>query len=209
MVESEQGVSRFSLFHAGFRPYPPLAIHVLQNQFPYTKVDETILAMKAIIKLQSSWEPGDSHPNYKVDIGTLEHIMAAAARKGSFELNIFVWDLIDLLGYEPTECMYENTLQGFSMGVRQDHNMFAVLGEMEDRGFTPSRALIRSLSKSLRYVLNGVCIMMVAVRILPHPLLSQLFSATCGPRVQFAHITKDGRDQNHSVIAQRATICCC
>lgn len=108
--------------------------------------------MKEIIHLQSSWEPGAPHPNYKVDIGILEHIMAAAARKGSFELNILVWDLVDMLGYEPTEFMYENTIQGFAMGVRQDHNMFAVLNEMEERGFSPSRALIRSLSRSVRYV---------------------------------------------------------
>ena len=115
-------------------------------------MDETILAMKSIIQLQSSWEPGNPHPNYKVDIGTLEHIMAAAARRGSFELNILVWDLVDMLGYEPTVSMYENTLQGFVMGVRQDHNVFAVLGEMEERGFVPTRALIRSLSRSIRYV---------------------------------------------------------
>lgn len=135
---------------SGYRPYPPLAIAVLQNLFPYTNIDDTISAMKSIIQLQSSWEPGNLHPNYKVDIGTLEHIMAAAARKGSFELNILVWDLMDLLGYEPTECMYENTLQGFVMGVRQDNNVFMVLSEMEERGFVPSRALIRSLSRSMR-----------------------------------------------------------
>lgn len=138
------------LVNTGFRPYPPVAVHVLENLFPYTNVDETIVAMKAIIKLQSSWKIGDMHPNYRVDLGTLEHIMAAAARKGSFDLNLMVWDLMDLLGYEPTECMYECTIQGFVMGFRQDHNMFAVLGEMEEQGYTPSRALIRSLSRSLR-----------------------------------------------------------
>lgn len=137
-------------YFVGYRPHPPLAIHTLQNLFPYTNVDETILALKSIIELHSSWEPGNMHPNYKVDIGTLEHVMAAAARKGSFELNILVWDLVDLLGYEPTECMYENTMQGFVMGPGQDANMFVVLGEMEERGFVPSRALIRSLSRSLR-----------------------------------------------------------
>lgn len=110
--------------------------------------------MKSVIHLQSSWESGAPHPNYKVDIGMLEHIMAAAARMGSFELNILVWDLVDLLGYEPTEFMYENTIAGFAMGARQDHNVFAVLREMEERGFSPSRALIRSLSRSLRYVMN-------------------------------------------------------
>ena len=138
------------LVDTGFRPFPPVAILVLQNLFPYTNVDKTIVAMKAIIKLQSSWQAGDKFPNYRVDLGTLEHIMAAAARKGSFDLNLLVWDLMDLLGYEPTECMYESTIQGFAMGFRQDHNMFTVLGEMEEQGYTPSRALIRSLSRSLR-----------------------------------------------------------
>ena len=140
----------------GHRPSPNLAIQVLQNLFPYTKIDETILALKAIIQLQSSWEPGALYPTYKVDIGILEHIMAAAARKGAFELNILVWDLVDLLGYEPTEFMYENTIQGFAMGAQQDHNVFGVLSEMEERGFSPSRALIRSISRSIRYVFGYI-----------------------------------------------------
>jgi hypothetical protein len=134
----------------GVRPFPPVTIQVLQNLFPFTNVDETIVAMKAIIELQSSWKVGHAYPNYRVDIGTLEHIMAAAARRGSFDLNLLVWDLMDLLGYEPTECMYENTIYGFAMGFRQDHNMLAVFGEMEERGYTPSRALIRSVSRPLR-----------------------------------------------------------
>jgi hypothetical protein len=138
------------LASAGCRPYPPVAIHVLQNLFPYTNLDETTLAVKAMIQLQSSWEVGQRHPNYRVDIGTLEFVMAAAARKGSFDLNLLVWDLMDLLGYEPTECMYESTILCFAMGFRQDHNMFAVFGEMEERGYTPTRPLIRSLSRALR-----------------------------------------------------------
>jgi hypothetical protein len=115
-------------------------------------MDETVLALKSIIQLQSSWEPGAPYPAYKVDVGILEHIMAAAARFGAFEVNILVWDLVDLLGYQPTECMYENTIHGFARVPQQDHNVFGVLSEMEERGFTPSRALIRSLSRSLWYV---------------------------------------------------------
>lgn len=139
-----------SLLASGHRLYPPIAINVLQNLFPYTDIKGTIVALKSIIQLQSSWEPGKPHPNYKVDLGTLEHIMAAAARKGSFELNLLVWDLVDLLGYEPTISMYESTMQGFVMGPRQDQNAFVVLAEMEEQGFQPSRALIRSLSRSIR-----------------------------------------------------------
>jgi hypothetical protein len=149
-----QSNSLDSLLFVGHRPAPSLAIQVLLNLFPYTDMDETVLALKSIMQLQSSWEPGAPYPAYKVDVGILEHIMAAAARSGAFEVNILVWDLVDLLGYEPTEFMYENTIHGFARVPQQDHNVFGVLGEMEERGFTPSRALIRSLSRYLRYVVG-------------------------------------------------------
>jgi len=137
-----------SLVSMGFYPYPPNAIHALENLFPFTDLRTTIIALAAVVDLQSSTESSEI---YRVDIGTLEQISAAGARKSSLHLNFLVWDALEQLGYEPTEGIYENTIQTFCMSYRQDHNLFAVLAEMECKGFEPSRALIRSISRSLRF----------------------------------------------------------
>ena len=110
----------------------------------------TSVALWALLELQSTTQPSDRYQSYRVDIGTLEQITAAGARKASPELNLMVWDLVEMLGYQPTEAMYENTIQAFCMAYRQDHSVFAVLAEMQSNGYEPSRALIRSISRSLR-----------------------------------------------------------
>lgn len=139
----------------GHQIFPPVAINALQNLHPFTDLDATKKALQTILDLQNSLKPGDGR-DYRVDRGTLEQITVAGARHGSFELNLLVWDLMDTLGYEPTLGMYENTIHSFAMGYRQDHSVFAVLGEMESKGFVPSRGLIQSIARSIRYSVGRV-----------------------------------------------------
>ena len=87
---------------------------------------------------------------YQIDIGTLELITGTAATRGRHAICLKVWDTLEAQGIQPTETIYENTCTAFAMAFRQDDNCFAVLGEMEAKGYTPSRALIRSISRSLR-----------------------------------------------------------
>ena len=88
--------------------------------------------------------------SYVVDIATLESMNVAAARTGCAELALLLWDALDIMGYEPTESIYESTIVCFAKDDNLCENAFVVLKEMEDKGFVPSRALIKSFSMALR-----------------------------------------------------------
>ncbi|TAD85193.1 MAG: hypothetical protein EAY75_11710 [Bacteroidetes bacterium] len=91
---------------------------------------------------------------YQVDMATLELITAAAAKAGSHETVMLIWDLIDLLQLQPTIAIYENTILAFAeRGMTCFEHVFAVLGELEakdDVQYHPSRALIRGVSTRFR-----------------------------------------------------------
>lgn len=123
----------------------------LANLFPFTDADKTLVAVKAILDIVSR-----GNTNVRIDRGMLEQILAGAARVGNYELGLATWDLIESLGYKPTESLFESMIQAFSMGYKQDHRVFSCLAGMEDYGYIPSRALIRSVSRSLRYSINRV-----------------------------------------------------
>jgi hypothetical protein len=133
----------------GRRPDPVTALAALENLFPYTDVDATYTALKAIVDLQSTAKPEDDF-QYMVDISALEVIGAAAARRGHFVLCLLIWDLVDLLGYKPTEAIFENTIMAFAVEPTTYGNAFTVMAEMEANGYEPSRALIRGFSVNLR-----------------------------------------------------------
>jgi hypothetical protein len=133
----------------GRRPDPVTALAALENLFPYTDVDATYTALKAIVDLQSTAKPEDEF-QYMVDISALEVIGAAAARRGHFVLCLLIWDLVDLLGYKPTEAIFENTIMAFAVEPTTYGNAFTVMAEMEANGYEPSRALIRGFSVNLR-----------------------------------------------------------
>ena len=123
----------------------------LANMFPFTDDDKTLVAVKAILAIVSR---GDTH--VRIDRGMLEQILAGAARVGNYELGLTTWDLVEILGYKPTDSLFESMIQAFSMAYKQDHRVFSCLAGMEDYGYIPSRALIRSVSRSLRYSINRV-----------------------------------------------------
>lgn len=125
---------------------PPVIAQALAQLFPFVDMEVTQEAVQAV------YEIVHNGTNIPLDVGTLEAILSAAARSGKFDLGLLTWDLVDSLGHEPTEGMYECMVQAFVMSYRQDHRAFACLVEMEEAaGFTPSRALLRSMSRSLRF----------------------------------------------------------
>jgi pentatricopeptide repeat protein len=134
----------------GHQPNVATAISVLQNLFPFDNFDATMMVMEAINTLQSK------STAYQVDVGTLEMITAAASSRGRHHICLKAWDILEAQGLRPTETIYENTITAFAMGFRQDGNCFAVLGEMEAQGYKPSRALIRSITRSLRFSVGRV-----------------------------------------------------
>ena len=130
---------------------PTAVVTTLANFYPFTDTDQTLEALQAIHLIVHR-----DNTALRVDMGTLEQILAAAARKGKYELGLLAWDLAETLGYEPTESLFESMIQAFCMSYRQDHRVFSCLAEMEDYGFVPSRALLRSISRSLRFSIKRV-----------------------------------------------------
>jgi len=144
----------------GRRPPPVIVLHALDNFFPFTDTASVTRMLQAIKQLQQEVVTAaeregravDPKEQYTVDIGTLEMIGAAASSQGSSDVNLLVWDMLDLLGCEPTVGIYENTVVAFAMNTFTYKEAFTVLAEMEASGFKPSRALIRSCSTHLRLV---------------------------------------------------------
>ena len=89
---------------------------------------------------------------YRVDIATLELIAASASKYGAYEINLLVWELLDLLHVPPTTAIYESTIISFAQaGVEHYGHVFAMLNEMEHvHGVIPCRALIKGLSTRFR-----------------------------------------------------------
>jgi hypothetical protein len=135
---------------AGRRPHPVLVLGAMGNLFPYHNTGASYKMLQTIAELQSTARPGEVP--YQLDISTLEAISSAAAAKGFFDMNLAVWDMLDLLGYQPTEGIYENTILAFCARPPTYANAFVVLADMEEKGMIPSRALIRGMSTYLRYV---------------------------------------------------------
>ena len=88
---------------------------------------------------------------YPIDLASLECMSSAASSKSYADLILLIWDALDLMGLEATEAIYENTVICFASIENLSENCFVVLKDMEDRGFTPSSALIRGAAYKLRY----------------------------------------------------------
>lgn len=162
------------------RPFPVHAVAVLENLFPFDNLDDTAIALRALVNLQSAaWQqqqqgsasdesieparlPHNDDPKesvrdsyrYVVDMSTLETIGAAAARQANVEVSLLVWDAVHVMGHrEPaTPAIYETLVLVFCAHRSHYGSAFTVLAEMEERGYPIPRALIRSMSTKLRYV---------------------------------------------------------
>jgi hypothetical protein len=155
------------IVQSGRRPRPWHAVAVLDNLHPFLEadLDDVKVALRALVDLQTaaSPQPGltaeeEARRSYRyaVDPSALEAIGASAARHGDLELSLLVWDAANaatdpLDGGETPVGVYENLVLVFCARPEQYGSAFTVLAEMEDRGYAPSRALIRGVSARLRY----------------------------------------------------------
>ena len=87
--------------------------------------------------------------DYSVDLGTLECISMASARR-SVDLNLKVWDMVEQFGYSPTATMFEDVIMSFA-STKQDKNLFSALADMERNGFVPSPTLLRHVAVKCSY----------------------------------------------------------
>lgn len=105
--------------------------------------------LRAIHKLQSETSDTTTE-DYRVDLGTLETISMAAVQDRNVDLNLLVWDLVELFGYQPTEGMFEDVILSFAAS-KSDRNLFAAMADMEKNGFVPSRTLLRQIAVRISF----------------------------------------------------------
>jgi hypothetical protein len=144
----------------GLRPDPTVALNAIENFFPFSNLIAITNVLKALVTLQrqvaadikAAQASGQNivAKQYCVDIHLLETIGAAAASQGQSEINLLIWDMLDVLEYTPTIGIYENTVVAFAMNAFTYREAFTVMSEMETLGYHPSRALIRSFSVHVR-----------------------------------------------------------
>lgn len=139
------------LIDEGVRPESKNVIQTLLYEYPFSDVEKTTKVLQCVKKLYETKEGNEKSHDYRVSAGTLDCIAASASREGHTDLLLLVWDLVDLMGYKPSEYMFENAIHCFMIAYKQDHHAFAVLAEMEAYGYTPSRSLTQRISKSLSY----------------------------------------------------------
>jgi pentatricopeptide repeat protein len=140
-------------FSIGATPSPAIVLTVLHNEFPFHNIRLVCKLLRAILHLQQNKQV--SQLDYKLDLGTLQHISAMAARRGSTDLIHIIWDYFQQFHIPPTQALYEDTIVTWMEVNGQDEMVIQFLAEMEiQRGFIPPRPLIRSISRSLRGTRN-------------------------------------------------------
>ena len=140
------------------RPAPEKVIRVVENLFPHTNMDDSFLVLQALVELQSvAADEGVPYPKaYLLDMATLESMAAAASKAGDVHVIQLLWEYMEESNMEPTVSVYESTAVAFSSDPERYENAFAVLKEMETRGWSPCRALIRSMSVLFRGSLDQI-----------------------------------------------------
>jgi len=145
------------LISKGVPPHPLTAIPVVHNMFPYTDTQQMRVALQALLDLHANCDedvdPSSNaalYEHYRIDRSTLEMISTGAAHKGDPELIMLVWEVLETLGYNPTEHLFENTIVAFACNESGLADAFAAVSAMKEAGFEVSRALIRSVSRAIR-----------------------------------------------------------
>mmetsp|Transcript_11057 Transcript_11057/g.16739 ORF Transcript_11057/g.16739 Transcript_11057/m.16739 type:complete len:702 (+) Transcript_11057:125-2230(+) len=140
---------------AGGHPSRDVAMKIVQNGYPYKRVETTRDLLKTILRLHKAND--EFQPDYKIDLGTLQHLTAIPARKGSSQIMTLLWQLIDRVAssdnpsYSPSQGLLENFTVSFaSSNKKEDELVFKMLADFEDQGYEASRVFLKSISQSMR-----------------------------------------------------------
>lgn len=135
---------------------PPLrVISVVHNMFPFTDSDKMCKTLKALLQLQERHDL-KNFPAYTgideilIDLDGLESISLGAAKSGSVDMILLVWDLLMQCNYQATESIYENTVMTFAAAEGHLQSAFGAIVSMKGNGYQVPRALLRSFSSVLR-----------------------------------------------------------
>lgn len=141
------------MMEMGIRPRSPgvlvsmLESHSFNN---FQDIGPITSLLEGIITLVKNPVEEERENAFYLDEGLLEELISVGAQQKVSSFVLLVWDLVELLGYSPTESMYENAVIAFCRFDKQDHHAFAAMSEMEEKGFKPSRDFIRNVSNILK-----------------------------------------------------------
>jgi len=135
----------------GYRPKPETVVNLLHCMHPFDDHEATHEILSVIQKLhpEDASSSLSADEDYRVELGILESISMASARK-NIDLNLLVWDIVELFGYNPTESMFEDVIMSFA-ATKQDENMFTAMVDMEKNGFVPSHSLLRYVAVKVAF----------------------------------------------------------
>lgn len=122
--------------------------HIMQH-FQDLEATKGVLSVIQQLYLDNIDKPESSSRGYHIDLGTLESISMASARR-DVDLSLMVWDLAEHFGYSPTVTMFEDVIMSFA-ATKQDKNLFSALVDMEKNGHMPSAILMRYIALKVSY----------------------------------------------------------
>jgi hypothetical protein len=145
------------LVSSGHVPKSETVANVLNCYLPFHDTYATSEVLSVIQQLHlnsiesSSTSPSSSlsssSEDYRIDMGTLEAISMASARK-NVDLVLQVWDMVEQFGYTPTASMFEDVIVSFA-ATRQDDNMYSALADMARNGYEPSPLLLKYIAMNV------------------------------------------------------------
>jgi len=136
----------------GLRPTSPQAVLEILESYrsnSFSRIAHlTALVDSLKVLLEYPAENEEIH-SYRIDEGLIEQMAVSGVSKQSCDYVLKLWDIIEILGYKPSERIYECAILSFFRSFQKDHHGFAALTDMESDGYVPSRALINSISRNL------------------------------------------------------------
>jgi hypothetical protein len=144
------------LVSSGHVPKAETVANVLNCYLPFHDTHATSEVLSVIQQLHlnsvessssSSSSSSSLLEDYRIDMGTLEAISMASARK-NVNLVLQVWDMVEQFGYTPTASMFEDVIVSFA-ATRQDDNMYSALADMERAGYEPSPLLLKYIAMNV------------------------------------------------------------
>jgi pentatricopeptide repeat protein len=130
---------------------PPIVLRAVHNLFPFSdsQACESMLRSLLVLIKQDISSRNKVRSRYRIDMGTIDSMSVSSVRSGNSKIILLLWEIIELLGYTPSESVYENTIITFAISGNTS-SAFDALQAMEGDEFPAKRALVRNFSRVLR-----------------------------------------------------------
>jgi len=129
---------------------PSSCVSLLQLFYPHSDTWLSHRLLRCIIDISES--AGLEQSLCGLDTSTLEALASAAIRSSDLQLGFRLWEYIEVTSCRVDEGTLESLTLLFCQRPETYAKAFELLHFIQERGFAPSRALIRDMSSYFRYV---------------------------------------------------------